>query len=425
MANLRILIHNLGHYDLYLVVRCDDGTEFIARPKAHYMRKVSEHIVDEMIGMTRRTDSRVDLHLQSPYRLEAKNTRRQVLDLNETQARQLAHSEGEIVGLEFRNFTSVIHKWLEAAHAHDALHVLFASSDSNDKELRGSSTYLVARLLNQFVETNFPTVAAQTLPPLQDDPYRFSGMASYIRTSVRPNVDQLISNHVGDGRADWIRGIQLAISASTGTTPMISSLHEAFRDLAPSFLHVPKARMRPADNTLHEAEHYAFGAITQHVAIPVKELTKLEQQLVRKMKKWRDDYERVVQGPENELSKFWLRKGKKPVLAVLCVKQGPSYTFYSACNLEVSMPTGSLCAERNAIGSALAANPALRREEIKLVAVLSLPELGTDGKKANNPLGPCGACMEWLRKVADVTPDVRILTFEDTDCRHVFVDHVV
>jgi len=36
------------------------------------------------------------------------------------------------------------------------------------------------------------------------------------------------------------------------------------------------------------------------------------------------------------------------------------------------MPTGSLCAERNAIGSALAADLSLLRQELKMVAVLGL-----------------------------------------------------
>lgn len=425
MANLRILIHNIGHYDLYVVVRCADGSEFIARPKAHYMRKVSERLERDLIGMTRRGDARVDVQLREPFPLEHKRSKRHVLDLNDTLSRRLADCDGEVVALEFRNFTSVLSKFTQSTQDGDALHALFVSSDTHDKELKGSSTHIVARLLTRFVETNFPHVKARTLPPLLDDPYRYSGMAPYMRTAVRPAVDRLISDHVGEGRSEWIRGIHLAISASTGTTPMISSLHEAFRDLTPSFLHVPKARMRPAEDELHEAEYYAFGEITQHVAIPLNELTKREQQLVNHMKKWRARYLEIVSAHENELGQFWLRKGKKPVLAVLGVKQGKKYVFYSACNLEVSMPTGSLCAERNAIGSALAANPALRREEIKLVAVLSLPELKSDDIKAHNPLGPCGACMEWLRKVADVTPDVRILTFEDTNCDRVYVDHIV
>jgi len=41
--------------------------------------------------------------------------------------------------------------------------------------------------------------------------------------------------------------------------------------------------------------------------------------------------------------------------------------------MEVSMPTGSLCAERNVIGTALATDPSLRREDLRMVAVLSLP----------------------------------------------------
>ena len=36
------------------------------------------------------------------------------------------------------------------------------------------------------------------------------------------------------------------------------------------------------------------------------------------------------------------------------------------------MPTGSLCAERNAIGTALAHDPGLRREHLKMVAVVAL-----------------------------------------------------
>jgi hypothetical protein len=40
--------------------------------------------------------------------------------------------------------------------------------------------------------------------------------------------------------------------------------------------------------------------------------------------------------------------------------------------MEVSMPTGSLCAERNVIGTALAENPSLKREHLKMIAVLAV-----------------------------------------------------
>ena len=72
------------------------------------------------------------------------------------------------------------------------------------------------------------------------------------------------------------------------------------------------------------------------------------------------------------------------------------------------------CAERNVIGSALAHLPMLHRRQIEAVAVLSL-----SGKAR---LGPCGACREWLLKVAEVNPDLRVITFDDVDATRVIVE---
>jgi len=76
----------------------------------------------------------------------------------------------------------------------------------------------------------------------------------------------------------------------------------------------------------------------------------------------------------NDLATFWHRKSRRIVLAVLLVKkfENDSGIFYSGTNMEVSMPTGSLCAERNAIGSALADDLGLMRHHLKLLAVLGL-----------------------------------------------------
>ena len=40
---------------------------------------------------------------------------------------------------------------------------------------------------------------------------------------------------------------------------------------------------------------------------------------------------------------------------------------------------------------------------------------------ALNPLDPCGACMEWLKKISEVNPDFRVLNFTSTSCEKVFV----
>jgi hypothetical protein len=38
-----------------------------------------------------------------------------------------------------------------------------------------------------------------------------------------------------------------------------------------------------------------------------------------------------------------------------------------------------------------------------------------------NPLPPCGACTEWLRRLATAQPDFAVITFTDTSCTRAFV----
>jgi cytidine deaminase len=38
-----------------------------------------------------------------------------------------------------------------------------------------------------------------------------------------------------------------------------------------------------------------------------------------------------------------------------------------------------------------------------------------------NPLKPCGACNEWLKKIAESNPDFKVLTFTDAQCNGVYV----
>jgi cytidine deaminase len=84
-------------------------------------------------------------------------------------------------------------------------------------------------------------------------------------------------------------------------------------------------------------------------------------------------FETAILSRAHELSGFWLRKSKSPVLAVLVTQKSPDdpMVFTHGMNVEVSMPTGSLCSERAAIAAALAADPSLSRQHFKAIAVLS------------------------------------------------------
>jgi hypothetical protein len=56
--------------------------------------------------------------------------------------------------------------------------------------------------------------------------------------------------------------------------------------------------------------------------------------------------------------------------------------------IKVSMPTGSLCAERNVIGSALSADITLKRRELKMIAVLSVSlDDGSSSRQSSAAIG--------------------------------------
>jgi len=38
-----------------------------------------------------------------------------------------------------------------------------------------------------------------------------------------------------------------------------------------------------------------------------------------------------------------------------------------------------------------------------------------------NPIDPCGSCSEWIKKIAEVNPDFKVVTFTSNACSEVFV----
>eukprot|EP00300_Choanocystis_sp_HF-7_P014389 c18674_g1_i4.p1 GENE.c18674_g1_i4~~c18674_g1_i4.p1 ORF type:complete len:230 (+),score=55.54 c18674_g1_i4:298-987(+) len=197
-----------------------------------------------------------------------------------------------------------------------------------------------------------------------------------------------------------------------------------------------------------DVDVHQFEKIEASPSLAVVKAPQLVQLLVKHMRAHRDAFYQAISSNEaEEMRTFWLRKTRKPVLCVLMIKckhssesgynsqvvvQDGTHLFYRGINMEVSMPTGSLCAERNAISTALAADLSLTRSEFVMLGVLSVTiptsDPPTPGKTpdtiALNPLAPCGACQEWLKKVSEVNPDFRVVTFTNTKCESVYVNSV-
>lgn len=83
---------------------------------------------------------------------------------------------------------------------------------------------------------------------------------------------------------------------------------------------------------------------------------------------------------KNGAEPFFHRKSGRVVLSLLHVEHKGKAEFVRGINCEVSLPTGSICAERAAIANARTSFPSMIRKQMKGIAVLEVPllNLGTN-----------------------------------------------
>jgi cytidine deaminase len=126
------------------------------------------------------------------------------------------------------------------------------------------------------------------------------------------------------------------------------------------------------------------------------------EELRRYFAEWRD----------SNIGEFWHRKSRKPVLAVVVVctnsaDDGDQFVTYRGMNTEVSLPAGSLCAERAAI--AAAASDLRPASSIVAISVM-------DADNKIRPLWPCEVCQSWLVKLRPQSPEIAVCSVASTDC---------
>lgn len=110
---------------------------------------------------------------------------------------------------------------------------------------------------------------------------------------------------------------------------------------------------------------------------------------------------------ETDHDPFWHRKSKQTVLASVVCRVGDGYKIYRGMNTEVSLPSGSLCAER--AGIARAASDFQSAKDIATIAVC-------DPSDRINPLWPCEVCQSWLAKLRDEAKSINVIAVRSPDC---------
>eukprot|EP00930_Biecheleria_cincta_P037673 TRINITY_DN25884_c0_g1_i1.p1 TRINITY_DN25884_c0_g1~~TRINITY_DN25884_c0_g1_i1.p1 ORF type:complete len:436 (+),score=38.84 TRINITY_DN25884_c0_g1_i1:113-1309(+) len=365
-------------------------------------------------------------------------------------ATELVEEMPNIVAVLFPLLATVVTAWLRgAASKADRKVVLLASGRAEPRdagaEAHGNSTESTAQLMTRFLTSAYTSGARNihAVAPLHGDgdAFRYDANLRFCHEMLLPVLDAErgeIASRSGD---DWPQKFSVTLALCDGTHSRLQVLSQCLREYRPEMAHLSPLKafwhccaLRPCTVDRESFERAFEAAPPSDVAsLTDPALVALIAEVVAHRNSFLFAQPRDETSGSHDLERFWLRKTRKPVLSVLLVQRdGGPLRMHRGINLEVSMPTGSLCSERNVIGTAFATDPSLRREDLRAIAVLAVnpaPASGSAGPapqlgRGRNPLAPCGACMEWLRKIYEVNPSFRVLMFEDESCDHVFIKTV-
>jgi cytidine deaminase len=360
-------------------------------------------------------------------------------------------------------------------------------------ELTGNSTKVTAQLIQKYLEWYFPDIETHVVDG-GGRIFRYDANVEFVNKRLKPRIEEH-RRRLAAAHADrWGDYFHLTVSLSDGAPARVAAINAAFREFKPDCLHTWRVKTFwhewPCRTGISNAdlEFHRFEKLEAAPSYPRSRLGRATQAITNEMVVHKASFEQLCEATanskgalRNELGSFWLRKSKQPVLSVLMVQKSSQAApiFFRGFNCEVSMPTGSLCAERNAIGTALATDPTLCRSDLKMIAVLAMGPIDAHGKivssgekvddeelihmadndddderetrereskrqkkshgaaaarsiasdckpsETRNPIAPCGACAEWLKKIAEVNPDFKIITFTDSTCDRVYVRSVL
>jgi len=258
--------------------------------------------------------------------------------------------------------------------------------------ISGNSTQKCAELMEMFIHVLYPDITVVRIHS-ETNIFRYDENITFANTELMPVIDawrdanaksepypdkQVVAPSVQHNafNPDWKQCVSVTYSFADGSAARSHAIQAALRPYRPTYFHFwqLKTFWHESKITVEDIEVHSFEEMETEPATAVNETSDTVTMVVNEMNAFRKDFISTLKdGGRSDLRSFWLRKTKKPVLAVLLVKKTDGqYILYRGTNMEVSMPTGSLCAERNVIGTALASDPGLKREDLMMVAVLSV-----------------------------------------------------
>ena len=341
----------------------------------------------------------------------------------------------------------------------------FEEGDANSTENAG-------KLMRSFLRGLYGDSIEVVLLHSESNVFRYDENISFVRHELLPMVAS-IRRRIVEASSDWAPRFQVAVTSCDGAPARVATIQRSLRAFKPVGVHVwqPKTFWQYRVLSKDDVEVLPFDVTETLPPVPIDVAHGDIKRVIFETQKLADKFKTAKEFP-NDMATFWHRKSRQIVVAVLLVRKNNKDKFYHGTNMEVSMPTGSLCAERNAIGSALADDLGLMRQHLKIISVLSLnlptasttttddetrkregafrrstsrqhiilksyPKITKNDPRTPsstvyradqldmNPLRPCGACAEWLKKIASVNPDFSVITFTDATCQGFFLESAV
>ena len=182
--------------------------------------------------------------------------------------------------------------------------------------------------------------------------FRYDENIVFVRQVLMPHIEAIRNDLAASSGAQWSSLLRVTMSFADGSSARINAINAALRIYRPSYLHFWQLKRFWHQGIISEedVEAHSFEEIATSPAMRASQVPSEFQLVVEEMKRFKSEFDDIRRLPasENDLASFWLRKTKKPVLAVLLVKKADGrLKLFRGTNMEVSMPTGSLCAERN------------------------------------------------------------------------------
>eukprot|EP01134_Creolimax_fragrantissima_P005343 CFRG5343T1 len=562
MANA-VLIHNVSHSDLLLSLQCDEkewaaqhkmGSETVGVERGLMGRpqySMFQPVTDKLLKGVLRSDAAVVLATE-----HISNNSRQFVESNVDVVKEIMKMAdgtvrcvpiglqllGEPIHVDWKNYhlrPSVnkdalkdrkdvrvfamyfpqialsIPLWMERCKgAHKTIFLVCGEGHSRNPA-HGSyenSTLGTARLVEVFLQCMYPKAGLSVeIIYSEAEIFKVRDNVEFFLKELHPRLYSIRRRMANMYDEAWPDRFRVTVSLSDGPPARLNALMASLRQFRSDVAHMwqPKVFFHFGTLSEEDVEYHSFDLVDAQPPIGVGNpaLSPAVKDLVDKVLEYKERFLRTTESGDSELKEFWLRKTRKPVLSVLrYTKLGEQPQYVYGMNIEVSMPTGSLCSERNAIGTAIASDPSLKRKDFDMIAILSLPSPDFDvtahtlehtdehltqnstlkdtldemnklcldcdkeegladsnaiaanshdfysdcpeplrrlnsevlmtndshwewphekRKTELNPLGPCGSCMEWLKKIAEVNPDMKIVTFLDSSCQRVFVKNVI